>query len=168
MSWLISKNSYSKEESLYHKISNKDIIVYKFGFLNDKKNFFPYHYKDFVYIKNRDNPVLKIVLIEEEISNKLFFNIKEGYHGYSENCKIYFNNDKGKIYSLFYNEIACTPYNINSVIGMFLIPKGIEYYENDNGEIVSSQLIWTGKYCYSINIKDNKIKFKDLNICVGV
>lgn len=76
MSWLISKNSYSKEESLYHKISNKDNIVYKFGFLNDKKNFFSYHYKDFYYITNSYNPVLKLTIIEEEINKKSFFLIK--------------------------------------------------------------------------------------------
>ena len=36
-------------------------------------------------------------------------------------------------------------YNIYS-IATFIIPKGSEYYENGGGEIVSSNIIYTGKY----------------------
>ena len=31
-------------------------------------------------------------------------------------------------------------------IATFIIPKGSEYYENKAGEIVSSNIIYTGKY----------------------
>lgn len=31
-------------------------------------------------------------------------------------------------------------------IATFIIPKGSKYYENDVGEIVSSSIIYTGKY----------------------
>ena len=31
-------------------------------------------------------------------------------------------------------------------IATFIIPKGFTYYENSNGELVSSNIIYTGKY----------------------
>ena len=31
-------------------------------------------------------------------------------------------------------------------IATFIIPKGSNYFENDRGEIVSSNIIYTGKY----------------------
>ena len=31
-------------------------------------------------------------------------------------------------------------------IGTFIIPKGSIYYENSKGELVSSNIIYTGKY----------------------
>ena len=60
---------------------------------------------------------------------------------------------------------------LDSEIGKFIIPKGTEYYENEYGEIVSSQIVWTGE-CMSLSeLKKNSyepIKFKDLRLCVGV
>lgn len=32
------------------------------------------------------------------------------------------------------------------VVATFIIPKGAEYYKNEFGEIVSSDIIYTGKY----------------------
>lgn len=97
--------------------------------------------------------------------------IEEGYHSYSKKCKIYYgkyNSDKISIYNKeeikIENYFSEGIYFIYEIIGKFIIPKGSEYYENENGEIVSSQLVWTGE-SYLLNKLecDKMIKFKDLD-----
>ena len=53
-----------------------------------------------------------------------------------------------------------------TTIAKFIIPKGTEYYENEEGEIVSSQIMWTGQYVQHNTIQQwENIAFKEL--CVG-
>ena len=53
-------------------------------------------------------------------------------------------------------------HNIYS-IATFIVPKGSEYYENGGGEIVSSNIIYTGKYVkiqyYVLGRKTDECKY---------
>ena len=72
--------------------------------------------------------------------------IYEGYHSYKDIAMPY--SDLRPYYRTIYlGKIAedIRLYNIYS-IATFIIPKGSEYYENGGGEIVSSNIIYTGKY----------------------
>lgn len=62
----------------------------------------------------------------------------------------------------------CSPYTIWSDVGKFIIPKGTEYIENDNGEIVSSCIKWTGSCLNSKDILYNKEHKKFRSLCVGL
>lgn len=143
--------------------TTKDIVVYKIGYLSDN-NFIPYYYIEYYYKPNSLNYEIKLNICD-------FNNIEEGYHSYSEDCyKLKGNNvievypaDDGfelPVIERYYD--YRNPYN-KFIIGKFIIPKSNEYYENEHGEIVSSNIFWTGEYHLISNIKcDNKAQFKDL------
>lgn len=75
--------------------------------------------------------------------------IEEGYHSYKEVAIEFYSNPhfrniylgdaiKGFVdeFSLYSHLYLCT----------FIVPKGSEYYINNRGEIVSSNIIYTGKW----------------------
>lgn len=106
--------------------AKEDITVYKY--LNKKHNspLLKYHY--------RKNKLCEKVFLEPKSSYKhviddcLYIRIHNGYHSYIEMPK-----EKP-----FY-------FPINSILYKFIIPKGSEYYVNTSGEVVSNQIIFTGK-----------------------
>ena len=133
MCWTIDKNEFVKFPKSYHKIADKDIFVYKYGKVSEDDNcFHPYVKKCFSYKPNVLNEKIKINLEEDEdmYLHYVYYYIDEGYHSYSY-CK------EGLHLLSHHN-------------GKFIIPKGSEYYQNEYGEIVSSNIMWTGEY------EDNK------------
>lgn len=164
MCWRIDKKTFKKNPEKYHKIAEEDIVVYKFGLKIDGK-FFPSYYPEFGYEPNSINEKVSLKLIKKggRVCLGTYYDyIDEGYHSYSRECGIinsfydigvYSKNDSEKNLDFYWCE----------GIGKFIIPKGSEYYENEDGEIVSSNIIWTGEYHLISNIKcDNKAQFKDL------
>ena len=128
MYWSVNTFRYNANPEGFHHIADKDIEVYKFGdVFEDDGNFHPYN-QFFSYKPNVLNKEIKLNL--EENKNIFFarfeYEIYEGYHSYLH-CKqgIHLSNHH---------------------IGKFIIPKGTEYYENEDGQIVSSNIIWTGEY----------------------
>lgn len=106
--------------------------------------------KDFFYKPNIINEEIKLVLIDYLYNNYYWHRmnkmmIEDGYHSY---------NNRG-ICSLFSRDYILD-YASASHFGKFIIPKGTEYYENKQGEIVSSQIMWTGEYKQNIplNVED--------------
>ena len=170
MCWKINTIKFSKNSDKYHKIADKNIIVYKIGDVRCD-NFFSacelYKYK-----RKFSNKKTKLKLQELSEDGKDFYTIEKGYHSYSGDCKIIID------IMLFYSPIFITTiilkgkdeqkagYHDNHCVGIFIIPKGSEYYENEEGEIVSNQLIWSGEYKEVDNQFDKPIKLR--NICVGV
>lgn len=169
MCWKIKKEVFDKNPEKYHKIAEEDIVVYKFGEKRDN-TFFSFYQTNFGYEPNKPNKIIKLEWLE--------FNqvIREGYHSYSEEC--FYRTDPYLTKSIMLYVYSkgnknlyldwCIGEELNNV-GKFIIPKGAEYYINEDGEIVSTNLIWTGK---SISFSDlettgqgNKFMLKD--ICVG-
>lgn len=166
MCWTIIKKNSDDNAKKYHNIAKKDIIVYKIGVKN-YNNFRSYIYSDFHYKTNSLNDEISLEICECDIMDVIL----EGYHSYYGKCKIYYGKykpDKVSVYNK--EEIKIENYFsegisfLYEIIGKFIIPKGSEYYKNAEGEIVSSQLVWTGK-SYQLNkLKcDKMIKFKDLD-----
>lgn len=163
MCWSIDKNRPLKGLKEYSRKTAKDITVYKIGDIKDNK-FIPYYHYDFYYLSNKSNDEVKLKL--EEIDDKII--IGDGYHSYSKDCYIYKVSDNEGIY--IYNDKNESFDTYISIIrakfiGKFIIPKGSVYYENEDGEIVSSQIIWTGESFPIINLpkSNSDIIFNKLN-----
>lgn len=184
MCWKITKKDFDKNPERYHKIAKKDIFVYKIGYEADN-GFSPYYYKGFSYKANIPNKNIKLHMESNQLYQSYAF-IDEGYHSYLGECFVeLFNKDaqfvggfslgsvlkkpKVKKKNIFYfDDTYFIHEHIDDsfIIGKFIIPKGTEYYINERNEIVSSQLVWTGKFKHLIDIKleeYTKVKFKDID-----
>ena len=148
MCWRIDKKAFKKNPKSYHKIADEDIFVYKYGNVSEEDNcFHPCIKEHFAYKSNVLNKEIKLNLEENKNSILMiyaYYIIEEGYHSYSYSYR------KGCHF-------------LSQHIGKFIIPKGTEYYENEDGEVVSSNIIWTGEFKYITDIKTStEIKLKDL------
>lgn len=87
-------------------------------------------YRNYLYIPYNINPKVNIIYpnyIIDILYDEYSYRIQEGYHSYSTfNIAKLYSND-------LFHIIECS------------IPKGSEYYINEGGEIVSSNLIVTDK-----------------------
>lgn len=125
------------------KIAEKDIVVYKIGkVLNNK---FRSLYQNYFYGAKELNT--KISLRPASDQDYLpHFLIWEGYHSYKD-VTIPFNELEESFRGMYVGKIKIIMPLINDYyLGTFIIPKGSEYYENHVGEIVSSNIIYMGKY----------------------
>ena len=165
MCWTINKWAYTQNTKKYRKVADEDIFVYKIGY-KDGNGFSPYYRDEFIYNANMPNEEIKLYVNSSQVFD---FRVDEGYHSYSEECYVReCITDNIDIYSPVSEKINNFD-NYDEIyeqfaIGKFIIPKGSEYYENEYGEIVSSQIIWTGER-YPINGYKNttKVKFKDID-----
>ena len=164
MCWEINKWAYTQNTKKYRKVADKDIFVYKIGY-KDGNGFSPYYRDEFIYNANMPNEEIKLYVNSSQVFD---FRVDEGYHSYSEECYVReCITDNIDIYSPVSEKINNFD-NYDEIyeqfaIGKFIIPKGTEYYENEDGEVVSSNIIWTGEFKYITDIKTStEIKLKDL------
>ena len=125
------------------KIAEKDIVVYKIRkVLNNK---FRSLYQNYFYGAKELNT--KISLRPASDWDYLpHFLIWKGYHSYKD-VTIPFNELEESFRGMYVGKIKIIMPLINDYyLGTFIIPKGSEYYENHVGEIVSSNIIYMGKY----------------------
>ena len=126
------------------KIAEKDFYVYKIGRV-PLDSIFVSHLKNFDYIpKNRNR---KIPLIVQYPYRDICV-VQQGYHSYKwvaldntrpgDRC-LYLGN------YISFLQVFLGEYKY-CCVGTFIIPKGAEYFENKYGHIVSSDIIYTGKY----------------------
>lgn len=156
MSWLINKIDYEKKHEKYHKVASEDKIVYNFGYV-EKNIFHPYYYSMISYESNKIQRNKKLILSEPNNGVQL---IEKGYDSFSGNifCTIndlypYFRTGiclEGEVTSnnktlLFFSWSEETVSSAHVVIGRFIIPKMTEYYENEDGEIISAKIMWSGE-----------------------
>lgn len=130
------------------KVAKRDFYVYKVGSVFE--GIFRSLYQSYVYKLKELNKEIKIKpVIHDYDIYKLKKEhrgiIYEGYHSYKDISMPY--SELGSYSRVIYlGKLAgdlrlYNPY----YIATFIIPKGSEYYENDDGEIVSSNIIYTGK-----------------------
>ena len=131
------------------KIAKRNFYVYKLGRVSDKG--FSSLYQNFIYIPGVLNEKVKISPIMSNYSiyklmKEQYGTIYEGYHSYKDIAMPYSDLSLHSR-TIYLGKIAenIRLHNIYS-IATFIIPKGSEYYENAAGEIVSSNIIYTGKY----------------------
>ena len=125
------------------RIARRDITVYKLGRI--LKNEFISLYQDYTYeIKSINEEITLIPRKHPEFYPLCM--IREGYHSYISismpysklglfSRKVYLGKNLSTL-------LLCNPY----YIATFIIPRGSKYFENIYGEIVSSNIIYTGKY----------------------
>ena len=121
------------------KVAEKDIEVYKIGRVQDNR--FICEFRNFSYKKGVPNEELVL----KEIYWMGSISINEGYHSYKR-VSIQFKSLSDTI-KFIYRGYTLHPYRDGLYdLATFIIPKGSIYYENINGEIVSSNILYTGKY----------------------
>ena len=164
MCWSINKIRYEKHPEMYHKFAFTDMTVYKIGH-SALGVFIPYFKRGYLYEAKKMYKKIKLKKEEDFLS----FFIDEGYHSYSEDCFYHYDKHTIMIYNKTYIINSFKSFVINYInkynndVGIFIIPKGTEYYENEDGEIVSSNIIWTGKSIKLKLLKRKKfLQFKDL------
>lgn len=126
------------------QVAKRDFYVYKIGLVMD--NIFISLFQKHVYRIKESNPIIPLKPVE---SNCGMIEIEAGYHSYKEVAIEFYSNPnfrdiylgdaiKGIVdeFSLYSHLYLCT----------FIVPKGSEYYINSRGEIVSSNIIYTGKW----------------------
>ena len=131
------------------KIAERDFYVYKLGRVSDKG--FNSLYQDFLYIPRVLNEKIKMRPIIHDydiykLMKEQYSVIYEGYHSYRDIAMPY--SDLGLHSRIIYLGKIAENIRLNNIysIAAFIVPKGSKYYENNNGEIVSSDIIYTGKY----------------------
>lgn len=126
------------------KIAERDFYVYKIGKVI-RDDIFVSYIKNFDYIPKFRN---RTIFLTVQIPCRGTCVIQEGYHSYkwiafdsidsSERC-LYLGN----YYFALKENLSLYKH---CCIGTFIVPKGAEYFENEHGHIVSSEIIYTGKY----------------------
>lgn len=108
-------------------------------------NIFISDIKNFEYIPKSRNKIVSLIVQSPCMGTYI---IQEGYHSYkwvaidninpNERCLCLGNYDPALKENLSLYK--------HCYIGTFVVPKGAEYYESEFGGIVSSDIIYTGKY----------------------
>ena len=134
------------------KIAERDIVVYKLGYVIEATKEFRSLYQNYTYYPKVLNKVVTLVpvIFTTEVSKLQPSEtgmIYEGYHSY-KSMSLPFNGLEASSRVILLGTIIKERISIcNSYyIATFIIPKGSEYYINNRGEIVSSNIIYTGIY----------------------
>ena len=131
------------------KIAKRDFYVYKLGCISDEG--FHSLYQNFIYVPKEINKKIKLKPVIPDykiykLMKEQYGGIYEGYHYYKDITMPY--SDLGSCSRTIYLGRIAENVRLHNIysIATFIVPKGSKYYENDNGEIVSSNIIYTGKY----------------------
>lgn len=126
------------------KIAERDFYVYKIGKVVGN-NIFISDIRGYNYAPKCLNRIVPLVAYSLFGSNYI---IDEGYHSYkwvaledtypNEKCLCLGNYNPALKENISLYKGCC--------IATFIVPKGAEYCENKCGELVSSSIIYTGKY----------------------
>ena len=134
------------------RIAERDIVVYKLGYIIETTKEFLSLYQSYMYCPKGLNRVITLVPIVDgvKLPQLLPSNlgiIYSGYHSY-KSISLPFNGLGFSFRTILLGTITKERISIcNSYyIATFIIPKGSEYYESIAGELVSSNIIYTGKY----------------------
>ena len=132
------------------RIARRNITVYKMGSISG--NIFISLYQNYIYKKGKINKDIILVPDMRYEVNGVFriedplCAIYKGYHSFTSISMSYSDLglyrrtiSLGKIPYILWLKNYC-------YIATFIIPEGSNYFENNRGEIVSSNIIYTGKY----------------------
>ena len=115
-------------------IAKRDIKVYKIGVYAESDSFNPFFYQEFEYSVNH--------IVFEKV--KFTDTIDWGFHSYI-NCELVSFYNKVNLYSCG-KLILWVSLTDSVYLGEFIIPKGAAYCLNNNGEVVSDKLMYTGNH----------------------
>ena len=136
MCWIGRKNN--------KQVAKRDFYVYKIGLVMG--NTFTSLFQKYIYRIKRSNLIIPLLFIEDDYEK---IKIENGYHAYKEVAIEFCQNPYlrdiylGDVIKGFVDDLSLySPL----YLGTFIIPKGSKYYINNRGEIVSSNIIYTGKW----------------------
>lgn len=135
---------WRSNDTVIKKVAERDFYVYKIGkivwnniFISDIRG----HY----YAPIRPNKIVPLIAYSPCIG---VYRIDRGYHSYkwialedtypNERCLCLGNYNSALKENISLYKGCC--------IATFIVPEGAEYFENKYGHIVSSEIIYTGKY----------------------
>ena len=136
MCWIGRKNT--------KQVAKRDFYVYKVGLVIG--NTFTSLFQKYIYRIKRSNPIIPLKPVEDKNG---ITTIETGYHSYKEVAIEFYSNSYfrdiylGDAIKGFVNELRLYSH---LYLGTFIVPKSSEYYINNRGEIVSSDIIYTGKW----------------------
>lgn len=132
------------DDTAIKKIAERDFYVYKIGRVV-WNNIFISNIRGYQYVPKYHNRIIPLVTYSPCIG---VYMIDRGYHSYkwvalddtypNKRCLCLGNYNLNLAESLEGYKFCC--------IATFIVPKGAEYFENKYGHIVSSEIIYTGKY----------------------
>ena len=136
MCWIGRKNN--------KQVAKRDFYVYKIGLVIG--NTFTSLFQKYIYRIKKSNPIIPLLFIEDNYER---IKIEDGYHSYKEIAIEFCQNPYlrdiylGDVINGFVDDLSqYSPL----YLGTFIIPKGSKYYINNRGEIVSSNIIYKGKW----------------------
>ena len=133
---------WTGDDTAVRKIAERDFYVYKIGKIV-WNNIFISDIRGYNYAPKCPNRIVPLVPYNLCVNSYI---IDRGYHSYkwialedtypNERCLGNYNSALKENISLYKGRCIAT----------FIVPKGAEYFENKYGHIVSSEIIYTGKY----------------------
>ena len=130
------------------KIAKEDINVYKVV-ENANKKYCVSQFMEYTYYLKDIQPSLTLGVMIEPCSN--YAKIEEGYYGYSS-VNFVFDSVVERIFGGCVKTIQCGNrkeiFRVDNslYLATFIIPVGSVYFTNEEGEIVSNKIRYTGKY----------------------
>ena len=136
MCWIGRKNT--------KQVAKRDFYVYKIGLVIN--NTFTSLFQKYIYKIKRSNQIIPLNPVEDNCG---WIKIEDGYHYYKEVAIKFCQNPYlrdiylGDVIKGFVDNLSLYSH---LYLGTFIVPKGSEYYINNRGEIVSSNIIYIGKW----------------------
>ena len=134
-----------RKEAVDIQIADKDIEVYKVVYKADKKSC-KSCVRGFMYEANTLYKIPSMQIRKAYVWNSIIMYVEKAYHSYTKiqhTLRKFHNKTRGIIVG---NYLAPMSFNNSYYVATFVIPKGSQYAVNWNGEIVSNQIIYTGKH----------------------
>lgn len=142
---------WTGDNTAVRKIAERDFYVYKIGKIV-WNNIFVSDIRGHNYVPKCPNRIVPLVPYSLYVGS---YTIDRGYHSYkwvaledtypNERCLCLGNYNPSLKENISLYKGCC--------IATFMVPKGAEYFENKYGHIVSSEIIYTGKYLRISNFK---------------
>ena len=131
-------------DTAVQKIAEKDFYVYKIGRVLENGIFVSY-IRGYSYIPKCPNRIVSLIPYNLYGSGNI---IDAGYHSYKWIALDDTNPSERYLYLGNYDNALKENLSLyrHCYIGTFIVPKGAKDYENEFGGIVSSKIIYTGKY----------------------
>lgn len=144
MCWTETRNNINVQ------IADKDIEVYKVVFKASKQSC-ESCIKGFMYEANIRYKIPFIYIKKSYIGSTVIFCVEKAYHSYTKiRHTLRRLDEKNPTYGvkgiIVGNQLIPLPINNPYYVATFVIPKGSQYAVNWKGEIISNQIIYTGKH----------------------
>ena len=133
-----------RKEAVDIQIADKDIEVYKLVMKADKQ-YCKSGIIGFTYEANIIYRIPSMQIKKAYVWNSIVMYVKEAYHSYTKiqyTLRKFYNKTRGIIVG---NCLAPMSFTNSYYVATFIIPKGSQYAVNWKGEVISNQIIYTGK-----------------------